>query len=425
LSQTNVSSRDRLRTALEHREPDRIPLDFGSTAVTGIHVSCVAALRDYYGLAPGPVKVHEPYQMLGLVEDDLRAAMGLDVIGVFPRKAKFGFPVADWKEWNFRGLEVLVPGDFRTRTEPNGDILIYPEGDETAAPSGRMPLGSAFFDTIIRQPEIDDERLDPADNLEEFGPISEEDLDHIERSVRAACGSGYGVAATFGGTSFGDIALVPAPSLKNPKGIRDVAEWYMSTRTRRGYIHRIFERRCEIGIENLARIHARIGDAVDCVFVCGTDFGTQTSAFCSVATFRELWFPYYKRVNDWVHANTAWKCFKHSCGSVERFFESFIEAGFDIINPVQCSAAGMEPAGLKRKYGSRLVFWGGGVDTQKTLPFGTPQEVREEVLRRCEIFAPGGGFVFNSIHNLQAGTPVENIVAMLDAVHEFNGVSHA
>jgi uroporphyrinogen-III decarboxylase len=233
------------------------------------------------------------------------------------------------------------------------------------------------------------------------------------------------VVATFGGTSFGDVGNVPAPSLKNPKGIRDVTEWYISTRTRRSYIHSVFERQCEIGIANLARIHARIGDAVDGVFVCGTDFGTQTSAFCSVATFRELWFPYYKRVNDWVHANTSWKCFKHSCGSVERFFDSFIDAGFDIINPVQCSAAGMDPVELKRKYGSRLVFWGGGVDTQKTLPFGTPQEVREEVLRRCEIFAPGGGFVFNSIHNLQAGTPVENIVAMLDAVHEFNGVSHA
>jgi hypothetical protein len=261
--------------------------------------------------------------------------------------------------------------------------------------------------------------------MEEFSPLSEEDLAHIEHSARAVGGSGYGVAASFGGTAFGDIALVPAPFLKNPKGIRDVTEWYMSTRTRRGYIHHIFERQCEIGIGNLERIHARIGDAVDCVFLCGTDFGTQTSAFCSVPTFRELWFPYYKRVNDWVHANTTWKCFKHSCGSVERFFESFIEAGFDIINPVQCSAAGMEPAELKRKYGSRLVFWGGGVDTQKTLPFGTPQQVREEVLRRCEIFAPGGGFVFNSIHNLQAGTPVENIAAMLDAVHQFNGVTHA
>ena len=103
-----------MRTALEHREPDRIPLDFGGTAVTGIHVSCVAALRDYYGLDRRPVKVHEPYQMLGLVEDDLRAAMGIDVAGVFPRKTMFGFPAADWKEWNFHGLEVLVPGDFRT-----------------------------------------------------------------------------------------------------------------------------------------------------------------------------------------------------------------------------------------------------------------------------------------------------------------------
>jgi hypothetical protein len=425
LPQATISSRERLRTALEHRGPDRIPLDFGATAVTGIHVNCVAALRDYYGLAPEPVKVHEPYQMLGFVEDDLRKAMGLDVIGVFARKTMFGFPAEDWKEWNFRGLDVLVPGDFRIRTESNGDIVIYPEGDEAAAPSGRMPMGSAFFDTIIRQPNIDDEQLDPADNLEDFGPITEEDLDHLDQSVRAADGSGCGMAATFGGTAFGDIALVPAPFLKNPKGIRDVTEWYMSTRTRRAYIHSIFERQCEIGIENLARIHARIGNAVDAVFLCGTDFGTQTSAFCSIATFRELWFPYYKRVNDWVHANTAWKCFKHSCGSVERFFESFIEAGFDIVNPVQCSAARMEPRELKRKYGSRLVFWGGGVDTQKTLPFGTPQEVREQVLRRCEIFAPGGGFVFNSIHNLQAGTPVENIVAMLDAVHQFNGVAHA
>jgi len=414
-----------LRTALNHREPDRIPLDFGSTTVTGIHISCVAALRDYYGLPRGPVKLHEPFQMLGLVEDDLRAAMGLDVTGVFPRKVKFGVPAANWKEWNFRGLNVLVPGDCRTSTAPNGDVLIYPQGDVTAPPSGRMPVGSAFFDVIIRQPEIDEEKLDPADNLEEFGAVSGEDLDHIDGRVRAACGSGYGIAAGFGGTSFGDVANVPAPALKYPKGIRDVAEWYISTRTRRGYIHHVFERQCEIGIENLVRIHARIGDAVDCLYVCGTDFGTQTSAFCSVATFRELWFPYYKRVNDWVHANTTWKCFKHSCGSVERFFESFIEAGFDIVNPVQCSAAGMDPADLKRKYGSRLVFWGGGVDTQKTLPFGTPQEVREEVLRRCEIFAPGGGFVFNSIHNLQAGTPVENIVAMIGAVHEFNGVSHA
>jgi uroporphyrinogen-III decarboxylase len=177
-----------------------------------------------------------------------------------------------------------------------------------------------------------------------------------------------------------------------------------------------------MALGNLERIAARIGDLVDVINVCGTDFGTQSSAFCSVATFRELWMPYYQRVNDWVHKNTRWRTFKHSCGAVSKFIPSFLESGFDILNPVQCSAAGMEPEQLKSQYGEGLIFWGGGVDTQHVLPFGTPQQVREQVLRRCEIFASDGGFVFCPIHNIQARTPVENIVAMFDAVLEFNGL---
>jgi uroporphyrinogen-III decarboxylase len=195
----------------------------------------------------------------------------------------------------------------------------------------------------------------------------------------------------------------------------------MSLNSRRDFVHRLYARQTEIALGNLERVHGRVGDAVDVLFLCGTDFGTQTSSFCSVATFRELWLPYYSQLCGWIHAHTSWKVFKHSCGSVERFFESFIDAGFDIANPVQCSARGMEPEHLKAQYGDRLVFWGGGVDTQQTLPFGTPAEVREQVLRRCEVFAPGGGFVFNAIHNIQAGTPVANIAAMFDAVGEFNG----
>ena len=406
---------------MNHRDPGRIPIDFGSSAVTGIHVSCVAALRDYYGLEKRPVKVHEPYQMLGWIDEDLRRAMGIDVVGVFSRKNLFGLENSGWREWDFRGLTVLVPENFRTTVEPGGAILIYPEGDLSAPPSGRMPVGSAFFDTIIRQPPIEESRLDPEDNCEEFTLVSDEDLDHLRRASQKALSTGCGVLGSFGGAAFGDIALVPAPFLKHPRGIRDVAEWYMSTASRRWYVRRVFERQCEVALENLARIHAAIGDSVDAVFLCGTDFGTQTSQFCSVNTFRDLWLPFYREVCSWVHRNTQWKCFKHSCGSVEKFFDSFIEAGFDIINPVQCSAAGMDPEALKRRYGDRLVFWGGGVDTQKTLPFGTPAQVREEVLRRCEIFAPGGGFVFNSVHNIQSGTPVANIAAMIEAVHEFNG----
>ncbi len=416
-----TASRQRVLDALHHKQPDRVPVDFGGTAVTGIHVTCVAALRDHYGLDQRPVKVHEPFQMLGLLDEDLKQALGIDVDGVYRRRTMFGFENRDWKSWELNGLEVLVPGMFNTTVGENGDTLIYPQGDTTAAPSGRMPRGFHFFDAIIRQQHLDPDHLDVADNLEEFQILSDADVAAIRADVDAARASGRAVIANFGGMALGDIALVPAPFLKDPRGIRDVGEWYMSLKSRREYIHAIFERQTEIALENLARVHRAIGNTVDAVFLCGTDFGTQTSAFCSVPTFRELWLPYYKRMCDWIHAHTTWKCFKHSCGSVRRFYDSFAEAGLEIVNPVQCSATGMDPGLLKQEFGDRLTFWGGGVDTQRTLPFGTPAEVREQVLRRCEIFAPGGGFIFNSIHNIQAGTPVQNIVAMFDAVHEFNG----
>ena len=133
--------------------------------------------------------------------------------------------------------------------------------------------------------------------------------------------------------------------------------------------------------------------------------------------------PYYQRVNGWIHKHTRWRTFKHSCGAVAKFIPSFLESGFDILNPVQCSAAGMAPEQLKADYGESLIFWGGGVDTQQVLPFGTPQQVREQVLRRCEIFSRNGGFIFCPVHNIQAGTPAENIVAMIDALREFQGRS--
>jgi uroporphyrinogen-III decarboxylase len=257
--------------------------------------------------------------------------------------------------------------------------------------------------------------------MEEFTPVSAEDLAWFATATARARATGRAVVANFGGTGLGDIALVPGPWMKHPKGIRDVAEWYMTTAARRDYVHAVFERQTTVAIDNLTRIRAVVGDNVDVLYLCGTDFGTQTSSFCSGKSFRELWFPYYSRLCGWVHENTTWKVFKHSCGSVDRFIPAFIEAGIDILNPVQCSAAGMEAEHLKAAYGDRLTFWGGGIDTQKLLPFGTPDEVRGQVLRRCQVFGAGGGFVFNTIHNIQARTPVANIVAMLEAVREFNG----
>jgi hypothetical protein len=418
-----MTSRERVRTTLAHREPDRVPVEFGSTTVTGMHALVVERLRAHYGLERHPVTVPVPYNMLGLVEEDLAAAMGLDLVGVLARNTNYGYPNENWKEFRTPwGQVVLASGHFQYTTDANGDLLTYPQGDVTAPPSGRMPPSSFFFDTIIRQEAIDEDALNPDDNLQEFGPLSDLDVAHFRERIAAAAATDRAVVVAIGGTGFGDIAAVPAPGLPYPKGIRDITEWYVSLATRQAYVEAVFTRQCEIALGRLAQLHAAVGNAIDIIYLCGTDFGTQASRFCSLETFDRLWAPHYRRLNDWVHAHTTWKTMKHTCGAVESLLSRLCDVGFDIFNPVQCSAAGMEPRTLKQRYGDRLVFFGGGVNTQQTLPFGTPAEVRAEVLERCGIFAKGGGYIFNAIHCVQANTPVQNVVAMVDAVKEFNGV---
>ena len=356
--------------------------------------------------------------MLGEVSPDLIEALQLDIVMLPARWNMFGFENADWKKWRtFDGTDVLVPGKFNTRPEPNGDILQYPQGDTSAPASGRMPKGGFYFDAIIRQEPIDDSKLNPEDNLEEFTILGEDDLKHYEKHADDLHkNTDLAIVASFPGTAFGDIALVPAPFLKHPKGIRDIEEWYISTVTRRDYIKEVFARQAEIAIENLKLAYQAVGDKIHIVWMDGSDLSSQNSLFCSPDGYRELYLPYAKKVNDWIHANTKWKTIKHCCGGCEPLIDGFIEAGYDILNPVQCSAAGMDPQHLVDKFGDRIVFWGGGVDTQQTLPFGTPDEVARQVKERVRIFSQKNGFIFNTIHNIQCGTPVENVLAMFRAL---------
>jgi uroporphyrinogen-III decarboxylase len=415
-----MNSREAFLKTIQHQEPGRIVIDFGGTAVTGIHVLVVQKLRRHYGLEEKPLKVIEPYQMLGEIEDDLAEAMGIDVIGLFPPGNMFGHRQENWKPFKtFWDQEVLVPGEFNTSFDENGDLLMYAAGDMSYPPSAKMPKASYFFDAIERQKPLDESALDPADNLEEFQLLSEDDLAYWKRATEVASRKDKGVVATFGGTAIGDIALVPAINLKDPRGIRGVAEWYMSTMLRPDLLHEVFEKQTDIALKNLEKAFGVVGNSIDVIFICGTDFGTQDSQFCSSETYQELYAPYYRKMNDWIHRNTGWKTFKHSCGAVEPLMQNFIDSGFDIINPVQINARDMDPVKLKEKYGNDLVFWGGGADTQKILPFGTPEEVSDHVKRECEILSVNGGFVFNTVHNIQANTPVENVVAMVETVKKY------
>ena len=418
-----MTSRDRLQAALNHTQPDRVPVDIGATFVTGIHVTALARLRHaVLGERPGHrIKVCEPYQMLGEVDDELREALGIDVIGSLARKSIFGTDESAWKPFTFwDGTELLVPHNFNiTIQDGTGDWLIYAEGDQSFPPSGRLPNGSYFFDAIIRQEPIDEDKLNPDDNTEEFKLFGPAEIEFYQAKKkwfqeRANCG----VILVVPGTAFGDIALVPAPFLKQPKGVRDIAEWYMTTAARPDHVRKIFERQCEVGLQNLATLIEIFGDLVQVAVITGTDFGTQRGPFIKPAAYRDLYQPFHARVNDLIHRRTHWKTFIHSCGSVYDFLPDFIEAGFDVLNPVQCSAAKMDAPTLKREFGRQLTFWGGGVDTQHTLPFGTPDEVYRQVRERIDLFNDGGGFVFNPIHNIQGPTPLENMLAMFRAIKD-------
>ena len=413
------SSRQDFLKTINHKQPDKVVVDFGSTSVTGIHVLIVEKLREHYGLEKKPVKVVEPYQMLGEIDSELIKALDIDVIGLFSAKNMFGVPNENWKvHKTLWGQEVLFPGSFNYKYNNNGDILMYPEGDTSVPPSGMMPKTGYFFDALNRQQPIDDATLKVEDNLEEFGHITEPELAYWKNQVAALEDDSGAVVASFGGTALGDIALVPAINLKDPKGIRGVEEWYISTLIREDFVKEIYDRQTDIALENLKSLFNVVGNKIDVVFTCGTDFGTQNSTFCSPETYDRVWLPYYKKVNDWIHQNTNWKTFKHSCGAVEPLMSNFIESGFDIINPVQINASGMDPRKLKEKYGDKLVFWGGGVDTQGVFAFGTPDQVKEQVKSQCDILNKNGGFVFNTVHNIQANVPFENVVAMLDALKE-------
>jgi len=274
---------------------------------------------------------------------------------------------------------------------------------------------------VDRQIPYDEDNLDPEEWVRDMYSVYTDEIlrelerraDHLYNETSRALVAGVAEG------SFGDIAWVPAPGAPDPKGIRGVADWYMATVLHKDYVKGIFDLELEIGLKNLEMIWQAVGSKISVMMISGTDFGTQRSAFISPKAYREMYQPYHRAMNDWIHDNTTWKTFYHSCGSMVDLFDEFVAAGVDIVNPVQIAAAGMDPAELKARWGDDLVFWGGGIDTQRVLPFGTPDEIDEQVKQNMAIFGADGGFVFNAVHNIQAGVPTENLVALFEAVAKY------
>jgi hypothetical protein len=420
-----ATPRERLDKTIHHQDPGKVVVDMGSTTITGINVNALAALRDALGLEKRPVKVYEPLQLLGMVEEDLIEALGLCVAEVTNNYTIFGFENKNWKPWKLpTGLDVLVSEDFVTSVdEKTGYTYIYPQGNRNAPPSGRMPKNGYYFDNCFRTyKEFDEETSNGREDFaEDYKVLTDEQL----RTIEARCNYLYnntdlGIIAGGALAGLGDFAYLPGPHIPYPKGIRNLEDWICAPYNCPDYIHEIFGLQTEVGLENAKLFKQACGDKIQVMQISGTDFGTQRCAIMSVDTFREFYTPYYKKLNDWIHQNTSWKTFYHTCGSIIDFMDVFHETGIDVLNPVQCSAEGMDPHVLKEKWGDKFTYWGAGINTQKTLPFGTPEEVYTEAMERLTVFAPGGGFVFNTIHNIQGPTPAANVIALFNAVQDYN-----
>jgi uroporphyrinogen decarboxylase len=387
---------------LNHRQPDRPPIDVGGTRQSGIAASTYHRLKERLGIRT-PTRVYDVYQMLAEVEQPVLERFGADVVGLNRPVVAFGIRNEGYRPWRLPdGTPVEVPGGFRPEIEPSGDLLLR---HSDGRPMARMPQGGYYFDRLDRYPGA--EHADPETLA--LPLLSVEECDHLHAQAEGYCQN----------TDKAIIAAMGPPyELFFGLGTGDFQAWMITLATEPDYVHALYERLTEAWLENLRRFHAAVGDRVQ-ILQFNDDLGTQDAPFLSVDMFRELIMPYYRRGLDWVHEHTNMKVFMHNDGAIFDFVPTLIEMGVDILNPVQTTARGMDPAKLKREYGDRLVFWGAACDCQGTLPFGTPEDVAGEVEQLLATLAPGGGYVLASVHNIQANVPPENVIALFDAALAF------
>lgn len=378
-----------------------MPIDLGGTRQSGIAASTYHRLKRRLEME-SPTRVFDVYQMLAEVERPIMERFGADVVGLNRADVAFGIRNEQWKPWRlFDGTPVEVPGWFAPVAEPSGDLVLLRDGQ----PIARMPQGGFYFDRTEKFPGAAHIELDGY----EPPRLSSQDLVHYRAQAEAL----------YQNTDFAIVApLGPPYELFYGLGTGDFEMWMITLASEPEYVERLYDKLVTAWLDNLERFVEAVGDRVQ-VLQFNDDFGTQHSLFLSVEMFRRLIMPFYKRGLDWIHAHTRMKVFLHSDGAIFPLIPSLIEMGVDILNPVQTSATGMDARELKRQFGDRIVFWGGSLDCQKTLPYGTVDDVRSEVQFHLETFAPGGGYVFAPVHNIQAGVPPENVVAMYDTARAF------
>lgn len=413
-----MTSRERILSAINHQEPDKVPVDLGATPSSGISAIAYNNLKKQIGIDSEPTRVYDVVQQLAQPEDAVLEYIGTDVLDI---GRVFNTDPSEWYDIRLPdGSPASYPCWFKPVRESDGSWYAK---DDTGEKIARMPSGSTFFDQLIFPyfnglPEYYDDLpnamkkvmwaalpLSPWDksNREDFWSKLRGKTIDLRNKTDKALIIGVGCNLFEWGTF-----------------LRRIDHFLMDLITEPGKVEKMLDALMEKHMKTLERVCFWVGDIVDMVKF-GDDLGMGQGPFMSTETYKSLFKPRHSTLCDYVKKNSSMHTYLHSCGSIYQLIPDLIDAGFEILNPVQTNTADMEPERLKKEFGKKVTFWGGGVETASVLNNGTPGEVRKQVLERLEIFSPGGGYVFNTVHNILPDVPPVNIVAMFDAVREFNG----
>jgi uroporphyrinogen decarboxylase len=413
-----MTSRERILAAIDHRQPDRVPVDLGSTPSTGISAIAYGNLKTHLGMAHGATRVYDVVQQLAQPEEEVLHRFRVDVVDI---GRAFNTDESAWNPTVLAdGQAAQYPAWFHPERQPDGSFVArMPDGLEIA----RMPAGATFFDQTYF-PYVDRYPADLSGLPEEMGRILWAALVH----------SPWDHAADPG---FWDTLRARAIELRRTSDRAlmivvgcNLFEWGTFLRRMENFLidlvaepakaEALLDALMERHMAALEQTCRAVGDVAD-IIRFGDDLGTNGGPFMSPRTYRQLFKPRHAMLCDYVHRHSGMKTFLHSCGSIRALMPDLIDAGYDAINPVQTNCKGMDAEGLKADFGKDICFWGGGCDTRHVLPHGTPQDVKDHVKRRLDVFMPGGGFVFNTIHNILPEAPPRNIVAMYEAIEEWAG----
>ena len=411
-----MSSRERVLKAVNFEKPDRVPIDLGGMRASGINAVVYDKLKKRAGIQT-PTKIHDNMQILAEVEFEVLDHLHADIIPLdvsdadwVGMKAEQGFAIT-----LFCGQKVYFPPNTNIRKNNDGSWNLLDNDNKTYA---HMPKDGLYFDFI--KPTMSGSKIDP----KAFNPrqtVSDEKLETIAQRCRYLY-KNTDKAILGWGASISMLGLSALLSDNITQGSLD--EWLCMLMTEKKTANEMMDKYVDATIKCLRLYHEAVGDYCFAWGVASDDAGTQRSSVISPELFVEMIKPHYKKLCDWVHNNTNWKTFLHSCGSIYNYIPEWIDAGIDIINPVQISATNMEPDRLVKDFGGKIVFWGGGCDTQKVLPLGTTEQIREHVKNNISIFGAGnGGYIFTQVHNIQQNVPVENVEAMFDAAYKYGRIS--